>query len=185
MPHTDHPALLHVHETKEEVASVELTPAHPPREETPIYKKTHHQLVVEEDSPCAICGVRRSTLADPAQNPFGATQLETHHFPIERSLLNACDWRKIAAKFKQVTSEADLEEFVDGPANMLVLCDQCHRSPQHGIHHLLPQDWFIQPFLKQNYEIAATASDAAQAMAADERIEEQTRAVGDAPDAQQ
>jgi hypothetical protein len=152
--------LTQVHITHEAIASEELSPPHPPRAETPLYRRTHHRLVVEEDRPCAVCGVRQSTLSDPAQNPYQATQLETHHYPIERSLLEACDWKKVAKAFPEVTSQEALEEWVDSEQNMLILCDVHHRSLEHGIHHLLVADWAVLPFLIDGYQVAATKQDA-------------------------
>lgn len=164
--------LDHVHETSESVASVEETPPHAPRIETPEYKKAHEYLVHTQDKPCMICGVRNSTLKDATQNPFGATALETHHWPIERSLMDSCDPDKVHKQFPQVIDRATLEAFVDSPSNLLVLCNVCHRSPEHGIHHLLPQDFFIQPFLWAGYQVAATPQEATQVQEADEKIEE-------------
>ena len=164
--------LDHVHETKEEVASIEETPAHPTRVETPEYKKSHDYLVNKMDKPCQCCGVRKSTLGDPKQNPYGAKDLETHHIPVERSLMDSCDPDRVHRDFPQVIDQASLEAFVDSPANLIVLCDVCHRSVQHGIHHLLPQDWFIQKYLYTGYQIAATPKDAAAVEQSDEQIEE-------------
>lgn len=164
--------LSHVHATVEGVATVEMTPPHPPREETPAYAQAHHHLTKVLDSPCAMCGVRNSTLHIPAENPFGATALETHHYPIERSLLDACDPKKIGVVFPQVKDRASLEAFVDSENNLMVLCDIHHRDPLHGIHHLTPQDFFIQPFLIEGYEVVVTADEEAKAMAADEKIVE-------------
>ncbi len=162
--------LAHVHETTEGVAAVEMTPPHPPREETPEYAKAHHHLVYELDEPCAMCGVRHSTLKDPKQNPFGATALETHHYPIERSLVDACDPAKVGLVFPQVKDAASLNAFVDSENNLMVLCDVHHRHPLHGIHHLTPQDFFVQPFLLAGYQVVATEQDAAAALAADEAL---------------
>ncbi len=171
--------LERVHETSEAVETIELTPAHPPREETPIYRATHHKLVVEEDTPCIVCGVKNSTLDDPKQNPFGAKALETHHFPIERSLLEACDWQKVKEHFGfaafHLKGPEDLEAFVDSEDNMMVVCDIHHRSKQYGIHHLLAQDWFIQPFLREGYRIAASKEEAAAIERADEALIEQQK----------
>jgi len=164
--------LSHVHATTEGVASVEMTPPHPPREETPEYNKAHHHLVYELDEPCAMCGVRHSTLKDPKQNPFGATALETHHYPIERSLLDACDFSKVGLVFPQVKDIESLNAFVDSEHNLMVLCDIHHRHPLHGIHHLTPQDFFVQPFLLAGYQVVATQADAAAALAADEALVE-------------
>jgi hypothetical protein len=168
--------LSRVHATTEGVAAVEMTPPHPPREETPEYVRAHHHLTRVLDSPCAMCGVRNSTLKDPKENPFGATALETHHYPIERSLLDACDPLKVGVVFPQVKDQASLEEFVDSEHNLMVLCDIHHRHPLHGIHHLTPQDFFVQPFLLEGYQVVATQQDEAQAMQADEiLIESETK----------
>jgi hypothetical protein len=164
--------LSRVHATTEGVAAVEMTPPHPPREETPEYAAAHHHLTKVLDSPCAMCGVKNSTLKDPKENPFGATALETHHYPIERSLLDACDPLKVGVVFPQVKDQASLEAFVDSEHNLMVLCDIHHRHPLHGIHHLTPQDFFVQPFLLAGYQVVATQQDEAQVMAADEQLVE-------------
>lgn len=162
--------LSHVHATVEGVATVEMTPPHPPREETPAYVRAHHHLTKVLDSPCAMCGVRNSTLHDPKENPFGAKTIETHHYPIERSLLDACDPKKIGIVFPQVKDQATLEEFVDSEHNLMVLCDVHHRHPLHGIHHLTPQDFFVQPFLIEGYQVVVTKEEQAKAMEIDEKL---------------
>lgn len=162
----------HVHITKESVAVEEVTPPHPPRVETPEYKKSHDYLVHKLDKPCQVCGVRQSTLGDPAQNPYSAKALESHHWPVERSLLDACDPDKIHKQFPQVIDRASLEAFVDSPNNLIILCDIHHRSPEHGIHHLLPQDFFVQQFLYDGYIVAVQAKDTAAAEQTDEQIEQ-------------
>ena len=169
--------LSHVHETTESVATVELTPPHPPREDTPQYRKTHELLVFEKNTPCKVCKVRHSDLqdparrADPAINKVSASAIETHHYPIERSLIDAVDWRKVHADFPAVYDQASLEMWVDSPENMLVLCDIDHRSSERGIHHLLTQDFAVAPYLLDGYQAAATTKDAAAAEAKDEQIE--------------
>lgn len=174
--------IQHVHETEESVATVELSPPHPPREETPEYAQTHKLLVFDKDTPCKVCQVRHSDLADPKRaadptiNRYGAKAIETHHYPIERSLLFAVDWRKVHDDFPAVYNQHSLEVWIDSPENMLVLCDQHHRSPVMGIHHLLTQDWRVQQYLRDGYRVAADAKDAAAALAADERIEQQSGA---------
>lgn len=164
--------LEHVHETREEVAAVEMTPPHPPREETPEYARAHHFLIYEKKAACRSCRVNVDTLGDPALNRYGATQMESHHYPIERSLMDACDPRKVHDDFPQVYDLASLAAFVDSPANLIVLCDVCHRSPERGIHHLLTQDYAIQRYLRDGYQVAARMQDAARVEAADEHIEE-------------
>lgn len=171
-PHNgkEHQTLSHVHETKEAVALVEETPPHPPREETPAYARAHHHLVFELDSPCLVCGVRHSTLGDAAANPYGARAIETHHYPIERSLMDAVDLGKIEKLWPDVHDRASLEQAVDSERNLIVLCDVCHRSPERGIHHLLVQDWAILPYLLAGYQVATTPKDADAVMQKDEQI---------------
>ncbi len=159
-----------VHLTPIDVSTIELTPPHPPRVETPEYKKAHDHLVIELDTPCKICGVRNSTLKYPAQNPFNAQALETHHYPIERSLADACDPKSVAIVFPQVKDRDTLNAFVDSEANLLVLCDVHHRSIQYGIHHLTVQDFFIQQFLYAGYQVVATPQDATQVEAQDAKV---------------
>lgn len=163
-----------VHITHESGGIEELTPPHPPREETPAYRAAHHRLVDELDSPCAVCGVRRSTLGDPASNSAGARDLETHHYPIERSLVSACDWRAVAARYPDagIVDDASLLAWVDSPANLMVLCDVHHRSRQRGIHHLLMQEFGVLPFLLHGYTLVATTGQEEDESKADEAIVE-------------
>lgn len=169
MPAPDHdattPALSRIHETRESEAPIELIPPHPPRTETPIYQRTHHRLVVVEDRPCFICGVRKSVLAsvaraDPEQNPLGATDIETHHFPVERALLAALDRELLARDYPTVHQFKTLEEWVDSEYNMLVLCDQCHRLAPHAIHRAHYDAFIAEKYGKRDaqghrYEFAA------------------------------
>lgn len=164
--------LNRVHATVESVAAIECTPPHPPREDTPEYTKTHHFLVNVKDSPCEICGVRKSTLGVPSANPLGASAIETHHYPIERSLADACDPLKVHVAFPEVYDQDTLMRFVDSVRNMKVLCDRHHRDGELGIHHLLAQDFAVLPFLRAGYQIAATAKDETAALAKDEQIEQ-------------
>lgn len=152
------------HDTHESLETETMTPPHPPRVETPEYKATHEFLVKHLDSPCDICGVRNSTLADSAQNPFGAKALETHHFPIERSLIDACDPAKVSKVFFDVVDKPSFERFIDSKQNMRVLCDVHHRSKKYGIHHLAVSDFEVQKFLLDGYEIAASKDDAQETL---------------------
>lgn len=162
--------MAHVHETHEAIASIEMSPPHPPRTETPEYARAHHFLVYTKGAGCIRCGVTRRTLKNAAKNPYKATQIETHHYPVERSLMDACDPVKVHRDFPQVYDRATLAAFVDSPANLIVLCDVHHRSVERGIHHQLVQDWAIGPYLLDGYIIAATPADASAVEAADEAL---------------
>lgn len=164
--------LNHVHETTEGAALVEFTPPHLPRVDTPEYHKAHNFLIHQKKAPCQVCGVNIDTLTDPVINLLGSKQMESHHYPIERSLMNACDPVKVHTDFPVVYDKATLEVFIDSPQNLIILCDVHHRSPERGIHHLLTQDFVIQKYLYQGYMVAGTVKDAATILAADEALEQ-------------
>ena len=188
----EHDTLSHVHITKESVSSEELTPPHPPREETPIYRATHKRLVEDEDRPCFVCGVRGSDLLDPARqadvrvNPYGAADQESHHWPVERSLLGGVDPELVARDYPSVRQFKTFEEWVDSEFNMLVLCSACHRTADHAIHHSLWQDVIATKYAREDtagdrYQFVATAKDASQVEAKDEQIERAAGLEGGAP----
>lgn len=58
-----------------------------------------------------------------------------------------------------------------------MLCDVHHHHPHHGIHHLPPQDFYIQPFLIADYEVAADNGDEAAVLAQDEALIEKREAL--------
>ncbi len=162
--------LSHVHETPLALGVIEMSPPHDAREVTPEYEKAHHFLVVVKNSPCIVCGVTQRTLKNPKRNPFQATSIETHHAHIERSLMAACDWRKVHRDFPSVYSQESFERWIDSPENLICLCSTHHRSIQYGIHHLATPDWRVQRYLRDGYIVAARAKDATAALAADEAI---------------
>lgn len=131
-------------------------PDHDPRSEFAEYVHVHHHLVVELDEPCWICGVRNSTLADPARNPFGATQLETHHFHLEWALANAADPAKVLADFPEMgaADEPHLRAWLDSEGQMLVLCDVHHRGGHYGIHQITHPAWVAQRLLRADWDLA-------------------------------
>lgn len=148
----------------------EFYPEHPARADTPEYLATHKLLVDTLDQPCHDCGVRKSTIGDLTQNLFGAKQLETHHFPLQREYIDAVDWKKVAKDFTQVTDQISLIKFVDSPANMLVLCDVCHRSPNRGIHHLITSDQMIKKYLLDGYILDDVVKNAQSDILKDNQI---------------
>jgi hypothetical protein len=127
-----------VHTTADEETKglLEFYPPHPPRESTPEYNATHKLLTHTLDMPCRDCGVRLSTIGDPTKNPLGAKDLETHHWPLQREFADAIDPVKVQKEYPEVTDRKSLNNFIDSPKNMLVLCDIDHRSKTRGIHHI-------------------------------------------------
>jgi len=149
-------------------------PAHAPRTATAAYRRAHHQLVVARDLPCLVCGVRQSTLHDPAANPHGATAMETRHHVVEWALTNAIDLAKFNArivaahrarrpddpKYARDFTQAEMEAWIDhDPDNLWVLCDRCHRSPQRGIHALTYPIWTAQDLVRDGYELTSRSVD--------------------------
>lgn len=167
------------HVIKELVAQYEIIPPHAPREETPEYKAAHHALLVDQDAPCAVCGVTHSLLQsparlDPASNPFGATQMESHHRHIMRSLADACDPAKVAADFPDagITDPVSLLHWVDSIDNLIPLCDVHHRSTRYGVHHVPMEIFLAQRYFYPGYvAVAADAAEAKSLEATDEAIE--------------
>ncbi len=84
-------------ELKRTLAEAAFYPPHAPRTASALYTREHHELVVVQDQPCRVCGVRNSTLGDPLRNPHGAKALETHHSLIEWAGQTEIDWDKLAA----------------------------------------------------------------------------------------
>lgn len=168
-----HDLLAHVHVQKQEIAEWELIPPHDPRETTPAYQAAHHHLVYELDTPCTQCGVRQSTLGNPAANRFKATQMESHHRHIMRSLANACDPAKVAADFPDagITDQESLLRWVDSEANMQVLCSTHHRSPTYGIHHVPSEVFRAQRYFWDGWlAVADTPAEAAADLPTDDAI---------------
>lgn len=131
-----------------------MYPAHAPRSESPEYATKHHQLVVEEDRPCFICGVRNSTLGSPEENPHGASEMETHHLYVEWSLINATDVAKLNTYFhKQLDAAGWAAELDHGDENLLVLCDIHHRHKEAGIHELTYPIWIAQKFIRDDWQL--------------------------------
>jgi hypothetical protein len=173
---------------KRTLAEVAEYPPHPPRTASALYERTHQQLVVTEDRPCAVCGVRRSTLG--TANPYGAKALETHHDLIEWAGATEIDWDKLAADhpslpnlvalakayhahldahgtFEGTLDPAIVTQFVDSDEQMLVLCDVHHRSALQGIHMITGPVWQLQHYAAPGYHFVGPAA-ASVTMADDE-----------------
>lgn len=161
---------LPVHETADEETQglEEFYPPHPPRSETPEYAATHTLLAHTLDMPCRDCGVRNSTLT--TNNPLGAKQLETHHWPLQREFADAIDPLKVQKEYPEVTDRKSLNNFIDSPKNMLVLCDVDHRSKTRGIHHINDALEACKRFIIDGYVLDDVAANAAADMAKDAQL---------------
>lgn len=173
----------HTHAVDRMLHEVAFYPPHDVRKESPAYAKVHHEMVRDKDLPCLACGVRQSTLGDPAQNPFGAVQMETHHHTIEWALANAIDPDKFNthilpgllrkhpdkyAPMKNGMTKQQILDWVDHDEdNLWVLCDVHHRHVFVGIHAITfpiwgPQDILDKDLLGQYVAQAASAKKAAK-----------------------
>lgn len=150
------------------LAETALYPEHKPRRPSPQYLANHHRMVVIEDRPCLVCGVRNSTLKDEARNPRGATALETHHHYIEWALINAIDLSKFNRKIVPVLrartgdtatyghdfTQEEMAEWIAGhEGNLWVLCSVCHRHSLVGIHAITGPIWGCQDMLIDGYDL--------------------------------
>ena len=118
-------------------------PEHDPRKASAEYKRVHHHLVYELDTPCWICGVRQSELPD-------GEHMETHHWHVEWALANRIDPVLIIADFPM----DNLQEWLDSEGNMLVLCSDHHRHGLVGIHSITYPAWCAQRWLKNGHDIS-------------------------------
>jgi hypothetical protein len=166
---TDDP-LAHYHVVQRFLQEKAFYPPHDKRKESKDYARVHKQMTITEDQPCLVCRVTHSTLGDPAKNPFGAVQLETHHHTIEWALANAIvpelfnlhirkgllrhsQERKAAGPVDPIYDEFDalypndltaeqILAWVDhSPDNLWVLCDVHHRHKFVGIHAITYPIW--------------------------------------------
>ena len=138
------------HEVPRTLHETVFYPEHQSRKASAEYRRTHEHLINVMDEACWICGVRKSTLGDPAENPKGANQMETHHLEVEWALANAMDITELLADFPEVgvADEEHLRRWLDSEGNMQVLCNVCHRDGQRGIHMITYPVWKAQRWAK-------------------------------------
>lgn len=180
-----------VHEVKDQLHANALYPGHPPRRNTPEYNKTHQQMCIEQDTPCLICRVRHSTLADPKANYMRAKFMETHHLIVQDSLADGCSVGAILQFLRDITDQQPLAvlirdlmkdvhdheslmAFVDSPQNMLVLCDKCHIGPE-GIHNTSWNYFIFRAFAIPGwrlFDLDGKPADAAQLVSYDQHLQE-------------
>jgi hypothetical protein len=155
-----------VHEVHRLLDESAFYPEHGARTETKEYKAVHDLLTGKKDLPCLVCGVRKSTLKDKKQNPYGAKQMETHHHIVEWALANAVDVAKfnksirpnLAHKhpdnpiYRQPMTAKQVADWVDHSSdNLWVLCDVHHRAKYFGIHEISYPIWAPMDLLNDNF----------------------------------
>jgi hypothetical protein len=149
------------HEVTRRLTESVMYPEHQARKASAEYRRVHEHLIGELDEPCWICGVRKSTLADPVSNPHGATQMETHHWHVEWALVNAVDPAAILADFPELgaADDAHLRDWLDSEGNMLVLCDTHHRSGYYGVHAITYPVWCAQKYFAAGWDLVKGPPD--------------------------
>ncbi|MGH7743615.1 MAG: hypothetical protein ACREQ5_02165 [Candidatus Dormibacteria bacterium] len=145
------------HEVVRHLTEEVMYPEHAPRKASAEYRKVHKHLVDTLDEPCWVCGVRKSTLYDPGHNPYGAKQIETHHYYVEWALANAIDPAKILAAFPEMKEATDpaLRAWLDSENQMLILCDVHHRSGHFGIHSITYPVWVAQKYFRDGWDLVS------------------------------
>lgn len=161
-----------VHFVKRALQEQVYYPEHASRSESSLYAAQHHRLVHSLDSPCLVCGVRNTTLADPRQNKVHAQQMETHHAVIEWALQNAIDVDKFNAqvvlprrklgmnkpRYDHDFSEAQMKAWIDHDSdNLIVLCDVHHRHTLVGIHSVTYPIWNVQSLIRDDFQLTPYA----------------------------
>lgn len=134
-------------------------PGHEPRKKSPLFTKNHRNMVVVENQPCYICGVKNSTLNVNDKNPFRATQMESHHW-IEWSLANCLDWDTMQKSYPDFENWKAIDpkdastyfNFIDDRYNLVTLCNVCHRGVGYGIHCLEKSIWEVRRFIRNDFE---------------------------------
>lgn len=139
------------HSVRRTLSEAVFYPHHEPREASRLFRDTRKRLIVELDTPCYVCGVRQSTLSDPARNVCRASAMELHHAVIEWALAGAVDLAKLRQQYAAVTDQASLEAWIDSEANSMVLCDMHHRFVEQGIHTLTYPIWLAQRYVRDDY----------------------------------
>jgi hypothetical protein len=147
------------HLVRRQLTEAVYYPEHDPRSASKEYKVVHHHLVYVLNEPCWICGVRQSDL------PSGQ-HMETHHWVVEWALANAIDPAKIFASFPVMggADEPHLREWLDSEGNMLVLCEEHHRSAMTGIHMITYPAWVSQRYLRDDWDLQTGQTETPQSV---------------------
>jgi hypothetical protein len=109
--------------------------------------------------------VRQSTLKKKSENPWGATQMETHHAVIEWALIEAISLRKFVEKivkpraelnpekYKRRFTTTDMRAWIDHDRdNLIVACNIHHRHRWYGVHAITGPIWSAQGLLRPSIQ---------------------------------
>jgi hypothetical protein len=166
------PHVVAKHEVSRTLLEKQLIPEHGQRRSSSAYRATHNRLIRDLHLRCLVCGVNDQLLGSVADNPFVATQMETHHRVVEWSLIKAVDLGQFNARvvpglhrrwpdkaqYQQPMTQDQMESWIDADEdNMWVLCDVHHRHPLVGIHMISGPIWGPQDLLLAEFQLGRGA----------------------------
>jgi len=141
-----------------ETLAVEVNiPGHAPRVETSLFERTRKALIAREGG-CWICGAKDSHDAP----------LQSHHYPVERSLATGWDWPRFIRDCKAGAwgphaqafdwdhfDPANPYTFVDDQTvNGRLLCEAHHIGKDTGIHAMPHPLWVWQRYAPEGYKLS-------------------------------
>lgn len=123
---------MHEHEQRETLEVDIFYPDHEPRTESPLFRRTKHDLIVVRNTPCWVCGTFDNR--------------EVHHFHAEWADADGIDWDRMRTLHPQFdwSTFKEATDFIDAEYNMMVLCKRHHTGKDHGIHMLPYPVWIMQ-----------------------------------------
>ena len=143
------------HDEKETLTVDVIIPEHADRTTTALFRRTREALIAKWNR-CYVCGALHTP-----ESP-----LEAHHHPIERSIAELIDWKRLerdcragmwgepAALFDwDHFDPADPYAFVDDMrVNGLLLCKAHHTGTDEGIHTMPYPLWLAQRYAREGYQ---------------------------------
>ena len=148
-----------VHEEKETLSVDINIPGHDPRTTTPLFLNTKKLLLERDGAQCWLCGCTAEESGEP---------LESHHYPIERSLADMIDWNLfktdcLEGKWGSHAKAFDWDSFNpsdpysfvdDQTVNGMILCKKHHTGQDEGIHDMPHPLWIAQKYGKEGYKFS-------------------------------
>ena len=145
------------HEEKQTLSVEVNLPGHAPRTQTSLFERTRKALI-ERDGGCWICGCLNTHDAP----------LQSHHYPVERSLATAWDWPRFIRDCKAGAwgvhaqafdwdsfNPANPYSFVDDQTvNGMLLCESHHIGKDTGIHTMPHPLWVWQRYAPDGYRLS-------------------------------
>lgn len=137
-------------------------PGHDPRTATILFENSKKLLLDRDGARCFICNATAEESGEP---------LESHHYPIERSLANMIDWDYVKSEALSGRMGVHAQQFNwdgfmgaipfdpitfvdDQTVNGLILCKKHHTGKDEGIHDLPHPLWIAQKYGKEGYDFS-------------------------------